>query len=63
MLYRISLQRSTVQEAAVQVEAHDEEQALAIAEQQARDGMVAWTEVHSETDAFAESEMKAVANG
>lgn len=61
MIYRVALQRSTVHEAAIQLEARSEEEALSLAEQRARDGMVAWTEVHSETDVFSESEMKAAA--
>lgn len=47
MIYRIALQRSTVHEAAIELGA--------------RDGMVAWTEVHSETDVFSEAEMRAAA--
>lgn len=52
--YRILLQRSLSQEAAIEVPAGSREEAEEIAMQRAIDGMVAWTETNSETEASAD---------
>jgi hypothetical protein len=54
--YRVLLQRAVSQEAAIDVPARTREEAEEIARQRARDGMVAWTETHNDTEVFAEQE-------
>jgi len=54
MTYRVVLQRAVSEEAAIEVEAFDRDEAEDIARQRAADGLVAWTKVHDELDANAE---------
>ena len=54
MIYRVQLHRSSIAEAAIAIEARDESEAREIAEQRARDGMVAWSECGDSIEANAE---------
>lgn len=54
MIYRVILQRAVAEEAAIEVDARDADEAERIARFRAADDMVAWTQVHRETDATVE---------
>ena len=54
MIYRVSLRRSSIADAAISVEARDEAEAREIAEQRAADGLVHWTECGDDLESNAE---------
>lgn len=51
MIYEVLLERSVAEEANVRIDAESPAEASEIAKQRAKDGMVAWTRVHEQTQA------------
>ena len=54
--YRVTLRRSVVTEAAIDVPARSPDEAEQLARERSRDGLVAWVEVFDETEAKAEGQ-------
>lgn len=54
MIYRVTLHRSSVADAAIELEARDEAEARELAEQRARYGMVHWTECGDDLESAAQ---------
>lgn len=50
MIYRVVLRSSTAEEAAIEVEADSQDEAVDLAVDRARDGMVAWTTTYEELE-------------